>query len=198
MRDSFPNQPLLPRPRLLLLLLVLVHETLHFTVRFIYPYLLSSLFGGEDEAKVSSTFFHSHRCFSPPPPPPNFSRLSTFFSWTFSQSKRSIRSSGIAELYLICRRIRQLRLQRNAVFRTCRATSSVVRGGGRGPETSSGALTLLKGPITLKVARGVYRQPEGSCPSSRAPTPDTIKIVIIFAFLWSGKWPERKTIFLLS
>ena len=84
MRDSFPNQPLLPRPRLLLLLLVLVHETFLFTFPFIYPYLLSSLFGGEDEAKVSSTFFHSHRCFSPPPPPPNFNRLSTFFSWTFS------------------------------------------------------------------------------------------------------------------
>ena len=47
MRDSFPNQPLLPRPCLLLLLLVLVHETLLFTFPFIYPHLLSSLFGGE-------------------------------------------------------------------------------------------------------------------------------------------------------
>ena len=85
MRDSFPNQPLLPRPHLLLLLsLILVHETLLFAFLFVYPNLLSSLVGGEIEAKVSSSFLRSHRCFSPPPPPPNFIRLSTFFSWTFS------------------------------------------------------------------------------------------------------------------
>ena len=81
MRDSFPNQPLLPRPHPLLLL---VHETLLFTFLSVNPNLLSSLVGGGIEAKVSSSFLRSHRCFSPPPPPPHFIRLSTFFSWTFS------------------------------------------------------------------------------------------------------------------
>ena len=51
-----------------------------------------------------------------------------------------------------------------------------------GPKPRLERWLFWKDPSPWRSPGGVYRQPEGSCPSSRAPTPDTMEIVIIFVF----------------
>ena len=67
-----------------------------------------------------------------------------------------------------------------------------------GPKPRLERWLFWKDPSPWMSPGGVYRQPEGSCPSSRAPTPDTMEIVIIFVFFGPESSRNVKLYFYLA
>ena len=187
MRDSFPNQPLLPRPRLLLLLLVLVHETFLFTFRSYIHIFFRRSSAGKTKRRfhrpsfilivasllpllllISIVSLLSSRGRSRSRSGRFVNRESPNFTWSAAGSV-SFGSSGTRSSGRIGR-----------LLQSYAAAAA-------GPKPRLERWLFWKDPSPWRSPGGVYRWPEGPCPSSRAPTPDTIKIVINFVFLWSGK-----------